>query len=116
MSQENHEDDILDVQESVTRLYEKYRSILKKSADLEREVRQTSDFRVNAEVRLKMVESDMDRVSKELSEMDRRLRIFELNHDNRKERWNMVVNFVIQLAWVSMAAFLLTKLGLQAPL
>jgi len=116
MIQENQGDDISDVQDALTRLSEKVRGILKKMTELEREVRSSSDFKVNADIRLKIAESEIEKTSKEISEMDRRLRIFELNHDNGKERWNMVINFVIQLVWVSMAAFLLTKLGLQAPL
>lgn len=109
MSQENQEE----IQEFLTRLSEKSKSIVKKFSDLEKQI---LEFKANAEVRMKIIESESDRISKELSELDRRLRVFELNHDNRKERWNMAINFVIQLVWVAMAAFLLSKLGLQPPL
>lgn len=116
MNQENREEDISDIQDLVSRLLEKSRSMSKKISELERDERQASDFKANAEVRIKLIESERDRFSDQISDLDRRLRIFELNHDNRKERWNAAFNFVIQLLWVSMAAFLLTKLGLQAPL
>lgn len=111
MSQE-----IQDIQESLKRLLDKSKSLFKKVWELDEEAGRSEDFRSDAGVRIKILESEMDRISKNMSEMDRRLRIFELNHDNRKERWNMVINFVIQLIWVAMAAFLLTKLGLQPPL
>lgn len=110
------EEDISDVQEAVARLFEKVKNMSKKVSELEKETREGAELKAASDVRLKMLESEFQRMSEDFLETDRKIRIFELNHDNRKERWNMAVNFIIQLAWVSMAAFILTKLGLQAPL
>lgn len=116
MSQENREDHISDVQESVARLFEKSHSFAERISDLERDSRQLSEVKANSDIRLRILENDLRRLSDDLSETDRKVRMFEMNHDSRKEKWNTAINFVIQLAWVSMAAFILSKLGLQAPL
>lgn len=116
MNQENMEEDISDVQEAVARLLEKVKALSKRMSEFEKETRQFSDIKANSDVRLKILESTIQRLSDDLSDMGGRLKMFEMSHDSRKERWNAIVNFVVQLAWVSMAAFLLTKLGLQAPL
>lgn len=108
MDQENNQES----EGHVERLVEKTRSLSKRLSELERNSRFGSDL----EVRIKVLEVESERISAQISEMDRNIKKLELNHDNRKERWNMAVNFVVQLAWVSMAAFLLSKLGLQAPL
>lgn len=109
-------EEFTEIQESVQRLREKSRSLADRVAEHERTLRQVLDQRTNVEMRLTMLETERARFGDEVSEIDRRLRIFELGHDNRKENWRMVVNFVVQLAWVAMAAFMLSKLGLQAPL
>ena len=102
MSTEDHE-------ESVTKLQEKYRSLSKRLSDREAD-------HADMEARMRVLESMESRLEDAISDIDKRLRTFELSHDKRKENWNMAVNFVIQLVWVAMAAFMLSKLGLQAPL
>jgi predicted nucleic acid-binding Zn-ribbon protein len=116
MNQENMEEDISDIQEAVTRLSERVKTISKRMSDFEKDTRQMSDFRANADVRIEILGSELNQLSEDFSGLDRRMKAFELNNDSRKEGWKMVINFVIQLVWVSMAAFILTKLGLQAPL
>lgn len=104
MNQEN-----LDVQ----KLLIDFKNFEKKFFEIEKK---TSDFNSNAEVKIKILESELNSISNKFIEIDKRLRIFEFNHDNRKEKWNLAINFIIQLIWVAMAAFLLSKLGLQPPL
>ena len=52
---------------------------------------------------------------KEFSSIDKRLSVVETSTDKSQDRWNKIISFVIQLAWVVLAAWLLTKLNLQAP-
>lgn len=101
------------VVESVRRLQEKCRILHKKLSDQEND---HSGHKTDVETRLRILESAESRLEAEISDIDKRLRAFELSHDKRKENWNMLVNFVIQLVWVAMAAFMLAKLGLQPPL
>lgn len=116
MNQENNEDDISDIQEAVAILSEKVKSVSKRASELERDIKQIPELKANADVRLKMLEDDVRRMSDDFSDMDKKMRTFELSHNSGRERWSMIVNFGVQLTWVVMAAFLLTKLGLQAPL
>ncbi len=97
----------------VQKLLIDFQKLEKKLFEIEKK---TSDIDSNVEVRIKILESEFNNISNKFTEIDKRLRMFEFNHDNRKERWNLAVNFVIQLIWVAMAAFLLSKLGLQPPL
>lgn len=106
MSTEDHEESVA---ESVTKLQEKCRNLSKRLADRE-------NHETDLETRLRVLESVESRLEAAISDIDKRLRTFELSHDKRKENWNMAVNFVIQLVWVAMAAFMLAKLGLQPPL
>jgi len=116
MNPEDPEEPVADIAESVRRLQDKYRNIFKKMSEHERDHRRMLEQKADLETRLRVLESYESKLEDEISDIDKRLRNFELTHDKRKENWNMVVNFVIQLVWVAMAAFMLSKLGLQAPL
>ena len=100
----------------ISRLSERINGLSERLSEDERDVRQLLDHRADAEARLRMIESELKKVGGEVSDLCNRLKVFEMNHNSRKENWNSVANFLIQLAWVAMAALLLTKLGLQAPL
>jgi predicted RNase H-like nuclease (RuvC/YqgF family) len=50
-----------------------------------------------------------------INELDRRLSKLEDQHGAHNERWKSLANFMIQLVWVILAAYLLTKLNLQSP-
>lgn len=104
------------IQETVQRLSEKARSLYKRIGEQEEEIKKLSASRSDCEVRLKVLESGVERMSEEVSDFNKKLGVFELNHNSRKEKWNTAINFIVQLAWVAMAAFLLNRLGLQAPL
>jgi chromosome segregation ATPase len=103
--------------ESEGRVNDKLRQLVKRNNDLEKGLEDVSDSRHDMEARIRVLESqDGRRLREEIRNIESRIKTFELAHDNRRENWRMVVNFVVQLLWVSMAAVLLTKLGLQAPL
>jgi chromosome segregation ATPase len=114
MTMENQ--DLERLEATVSKLLEKTRGLSKRVSDGEDEVARLSASKSDAEIRVKLLESALEKVSAEISDIDRRLRVFEMNHDTRKERWNMAINFFVQLVWVAMAALMLSKLGLQAPL
>jgi len=69
---------------------------------------------------------DIDDIDKEINNLLIKINSLELNHleikktleaNNAKveRRWGTIVNFVLQLLWVVIAAYLLYKLGIQAP-
>lgn len=98
-------------------LRDKMKSILRRFSDLEKSFRSTEMTVHDLDARVRVLESeDLERLKQDIYKMESRLRSFESEHDKRKENWKMIINFAVQLIWVSMAAWLLAKLGLQAPL
>ena len=98
-------------------LLDKIKSISKKYADLQEKIEELTEFKTDLEARVRLLETvDIDRIKQDLYKIDSKVASFESDYDERKEKVKMVLNFVVQLVWVSMAAWLLSKLGLQPPL
>lgn len=96
---------------------DRLRSLSKRISELDREFRSLGAVSHDLEARVRVLESsDIERFKQDLYKLESKMNSFESDHDDRKENWRMVANFIVQLLWVSMAAWLLTKLGLQAPL
>lgn len=96
---------------------DRLRSLSKKISELDRQFRSLETMGHDLDARMRVLESaGMERFKQDLYKLESKMNSFESDHDDRKENWKMAINFVIQLIWVSMAAWLLTKLGLQAPL
>jgi len=57
----------------------------------------------------------IENIEKALISVDKRLDSVEGKNEISSDRWNKIATFVIQLVWVILAAYLLTKLHLQAP-
>lgn len=49
------------------------------------------------------------------NQLDKRIVVLEGDHTKNNDRWNKIATFLIQLVWVVLAAYLLTKLNLQPP-
>lgn len=98
-------------------LQEKAKGLSKRISEFERELKELTQFRHDLESRTRVLESgDMEKIKHDLYKIESRMDSFESDHDKRKESWRTMTNFIVQLLWVCMAAWLLTKLGLQAPL
>jgi predicted RNase H-like nuclease (RuvC/YqgF family) len=59
--------------------------------------------------------TDLLRSHQEINNLEKRLSKIEIDHGNHSERWKIVASFIVQLIWVILAAYLLTKLNLQSP-
>lgn len=74
-------------------------------------------------IRVRMVESkNGDHISEEVTKFKEKLHNFEMkiqklegNSEGQENRWKTIFNFGLQLVWVILAAWLLFKLGIQAP-
>ena len=109
--------DYSSIKESIDKAMDKARSIAKRISEMEREIDDLMRSKHDLEARVRTLESeDIESVKKQLYEIDSKVRFFESDHDKRRQSLYMVLNFFVQLLWVSMAAWLLTKLGLQGPL
>lgn len=80
-------------------------------------IKKIEDLYNNLQTRVSIIESyGIEDLKKDVYKIDSKVSSFESEHDDRKEKWQMGLNFLVQLIWVAMAAWLLTKLGLQPPL
>ena len=61
------------------------------------------------------IDEKLDELEKTVVSIDKRFAAFETDSGKRQDRWNRLLTFIIQLAWVVLAAWLLTKLNLQPP-
>lgn len=108
---------IAELQESDSLTKERLSNLIRKNSNLEKEIENLNKSRYEIEARLRVLESeDFEKIKHEVYRMESTLQKFESQHDDRKQNLNTIINFIVQLAWVSMAAWLLTKLGLQPPL
>jgi tRNA G10 N-methylase Trm11 len=104
----------IELQENDSRILEKIKNLIKKNLDLEKEIKDLNKIKYDFETRLKLLESEIEK--HDFYKLENSIEKFESQHDDRKQKWNSAINFMVQLAWVSMAAWLLTRLGLQPPL
>jgi predicted nuclease with TOPRIM domain len=92
--------------ESPAALREGLKSLAEAVSDLKDRVREI-------ERRARALETDeIDKMKKCLYGLENHVSNIRTVDDARKERWNMALNFVVQLIWVVMAGFVLTKLGI----
>lgn len=61
------------------------------------------------------VDAEILNCEKQIVEIDKRLSRLENEDGKKTEKWKGVVNFIVQLVWIIIAAYILTKLNLQAP-
>ena len=114
---EKFESSIKALQDSCSKLTERTRQLSRHISELEKELGRVNEYRHDLDARIRVLESEnVEAMKQDLYRTESRVNAFETQHDDRKEKWSMAINFVVQLAWVSMAAWLLLKLGLQAPL
>lgn len=64
---------------------------------------------------LETYQEDISKVLGEIHNLEKRVSKIEIDHGNHSERWKSIATFIIQLIWVILAAYLLTKLNLQSP-
>lgn len=58
---------------------------------------------------------DLAQVREELHKQDVRLHDLEISSKGQEGRWRNVFSFITNLVWVVLAAYILYKLGIQAP-
>lgn len=55
----------------------------------------------------------MDRINRSIYALENHVSNFKTADTIRKERWGILLNFVVQLVWVVMAAYVLSKLDID---
>jgi hypothetical protein len=87
---------------------EKYSEVLNIQKDIEGRVRVL-------EVKTDEFNSLSDEVRLHISSLSDRIKTVEYSKNSSDDRWKTIVNFCVQLSLILVAAYLLYKLGLQAP-
>lgn len=85
---------------------DKMRSISESFAEI-KEVTKEIEKRVR-----KLEAEDIDRLKASIYKLESEVSHFKTANDDYKNRWNMALNFIVQLIWVIMASYVLAKLGL----
>ena len=104
---EKFESSIKALQDSCSKLTERTRQLSRHISELEKELGRVNEYRHDLDARIRVLESEnVEAMKQDLYRTESRVNAFETQHDDRKEKWSMAINFVVQLAWVSMAASL----------
>ena len=123
MMSERFEDQINHIIELTTRVDERVQSLMKHQHVLENKLDGQIDDINDLNIKIKIIETqDIDSILQEVKEirsalhkLELKLQVLESSSTNQEARWKTIFSFSLQLVWVVLAAFLLYKLGLQAP-
>lgn len=116
-------DNIQKLSELSTRIDERVKSIQSKQDDFD--IRMAEVIKTNTELmhRLIVLEQTngqslrvtVDDTAKQVVDIDKRLIQLELSSNKQESRWNGIIQFGIQLAWICLASWVLFKMGLNSP-
>lgn len=120
MSEDITADSLQKLHDSSTRIDERVKTIQEHQKNLENSIGSIQCEHTGIMQRIAVLESKdtahhLNDIKKELNQLEKRLNTFEASTGQSKDRWNRIFTFMIQIIWVILAAWLLMKLGLQAP-
>lgn len=92
---------IHDVYELASRIDERVQSHTKKLDEIDKE--------------LDDLDKDIDKLQDRSHQVDLKLQELESNTNRQEGRWRTIGSYVMQIIWIVITAYLLYKLGLQAP-
>lgn len=106
--------------ECYSRLDERIKIIQQQQSDLEERIEETLHEHNEILQKTAVIEARLEikngkRIAEYILDLDQRINAIELASCRNKDRWNQMMNFIVQLAWVVLAAWVLTKLNLQPP-
>lgn len=106
-----------------SRIDERVKLIMKKQDEFDKKLDDRMADANDIRTRIRLIEAQvndnddqsLEQMKAEFHKMEVRMQAIELTQGGAENRWKTFVNFAIQIAWVLLAAWLLLKLGLQAP-
>lgn len=107
------QDNIQKLTDLSTRIDERVKSIQSTQVDVNSRI--DAIIKSHTEILQKIAVLEDRGSGKDFADLDKRLVLVETKSINTEDRWNKIFTFIIQLIWVILAAYLLTKLNLQAP-
>jgi len=106
-----------------TRIDERVKALVVKQSDLNSRLENLIASHTEAIQRLAVAEAKLDTplqeeivaLQKAFNEVDKRLASVEHSTKGNENRWNSIFQFVTQLVWIVLAAYVLYKLNLNPP-
>lgn len=106
-----------------TRIDERVKSIQAKQSDMDGRLSSVMSNHHELVQRLAVAESklntpiheEVDALRRAFIEIEKRLISLEQTSTGHEKRWNGVFQFVVQLVWITLAAYVLYKLNLNPP-
>jgi len=96
--------------ETLDKHQDKIKFLFKKTKELEEKHAQIDTF-------VKILENkNIDKLNDNIHELEIRIKTVEISQKDHDQNWKSIFNFVVQIIWVTMAAYILLKLGLQPPI
>lgn len=67
--------------------------------------------------RISILEShNINKIREDINSLNMKVHSLEIAQNEQNQNWKTIINFVVQVIWVVMAAYILLKLGLQPPI
>lgn len=108
-----------------TRIDEKLTQFQNNNKNLEEKIKENKEETEDLATKISIIQtheqnilgvlSQLEIIKNQINDCDKKITKLENEHGASNERWRSITTFVIQLIWVILAAYLLTKLNLQAP-
>ena len=101
-----------------TRIDERVKNLINRADTHDKKIDEILDTQKDIEGRLRVLESKVEETKETentLSAMGTRLHAVEISKSGQDDRWKTIINFFVQLSLILVAAYILYKLGLQAP-
>jgi len=114
---------IKSVFELTTRVDERVQTIMKKQDEMERKIDSgiTNQGLLSSRVSVleskngSLIKEDVEKIKDNLHELELQMQVVKTESQRSEGRWKTIASFGLQLVWVILAAYILYRLGIQAP-
>ena len=100
------------------RIDERVKNLIARSDSYDDKFSEILNTQKDVEGRMRVLESkaeDINDLADQFKITSTRVQSLEISNNGKDDRWKVIVNFCVQLSLILVAAYLLYKLGLQAP-
>jgi predicted nuclease with TOPRIM domain len=101
-----------------SRIDERVKLLMKKQDELDRKLDERLQRYVEIDGRVRVLESgqgELNSLWKIVHTLELDLQQVKIKTTGHENKWKTIISFAVQIAWVILAAYLLMKLGIQAP-
>lgn len=96
--------------------FESLVELQKRIITLQKRIKDLESCNNEFNTKFKILENkNIDKIYEDNHKLEVRVQALEIAQGGNERKWNAIINFGFQLIWVVMAAYILYKLGLQAP-